>query len=133
MKKKCLSLFLALALVLSLAACGGNGNTNTNGNQEPNNGAPEGPSDPAGSTEGDDAADLADLPGFPLTYDEDTLYEMNFGEFYALYTAAKEEKDLDTRRALIAIAEAKLLESGLIIPGTQTGSGNAMQDRESVV
>ena len=125
MKKKCLSLLLALALVLSLAACGGNGNTN--GNQEPNNSAPEGPSDPAGPTEGDDAADLADLPGFPLTYDEDTLYEMNFGEFYALYTAAKEEKDLDTRRALIAIAEAKLLESGLIIPGTQTGSGNAMQ------
>lgn len=124
MKKKCLSLFLALALVLSLAACGGNGNTN--GNQEPNNSTPEGPSDPASPTEGDDAADLADLPGFPLTYDEDTLYEMNFGEFYALYTAAKEEKDLDTRRALIAIAEAKLLESGVILPGTQTGSSYAM-------
>ena len=68
MKKKCLSLLLALALVLSLAACGGGNNTPT---QDP---APA-PSDGAAEPSGEPA-------GFqPLTYDEDAIYEANFGEF----------------------------------------------------
>lgn len=130
MKKKLLSLLLALSMVLSLAACGSNGGNGNNGggSQDPN---PPSNEDPAGPTGGEDeqqpSQEEEELPGFPLTYDEDTLYEMNFGEYYELYNEAKAADDLDTSHALMAIAEAKLLQTGLVIPGTHTGSGYAMQ------
>ena len=114
MKKKCLSLLLALALVLSLAACGGGNNTPT---QDP---APA-PSDGAAEPSGEPA-------GFqPLTYDEDAIYEANFGEFLEYYNTAKEAEDVDTRRALMAVAEAKLLESAPVIPGTAGGGSYQMR------
>jgi len=117
--KKILALILALALALSLAACGGGKDS------EPPAQDPADTQQPADSQDSPDA----EPAGFqPVTYDEDTLYETNFGEFYELYMAAKEEDaDMDLRRALMAISEAKLLETGLLIPGTASGGGYIMQ------
>lgn len=122
MKKKCLSLLLALVMLLSLAACGGNNQTPA---QDPSSTPPADAQQPSDEPGGEPAGEPE---GFqPLTYDEDALYEANFGEFYEVYTAASEETDVDTRYAKMAIAEAKLLESGLLLPGTASGGNYSIQ------
>ncbi len=50
------------------------------------------------------------------------LYEYVLGDYYEAYEAAKAEtENLDLRMALMAIAEAKLLESGAFLPNTTNG------------
>lgn len=64
-----------------------------------------------------------------MDYDEasDELYEFNLGEFNAVYQDAKSEVvDLDLRLAKMAIAEAKLMESGVFIPVYGDGGNYAM-------
>ena len=64
-----------------------------------------------------------------MDYDERStyLYEQNLGEFYELYTEAKAEvSDLSKRHAMMAVAEAKLLESGVMNPQTSLGGAYAM-------
>ena len=54
-----------------------------------------------------------------MDHDEasDAIYEWNLGEFNEVYQDAKAEvTDLDLRLAKMAIAEAKLMESGVFIP-----------------
>ena len=54
-----------------------------------------------------------------MDYDDacDVIYNYNLGEFYEYYQAAKAElDDLDVRAALMAVAEAKLMESGVFGP-----------------
>lgn len=116
--KKILSLLLACAMVLSFAAC-----NNSQSNEPAQNQTPaETPAEPSETPATPVAGEFV-----PVTYDYDSLYEQNFGEFYEYYNTAKAAKDLDTRRALMAVAEAKLLESGLLIPGTASGGGYQMQ------
>lgn len=117
MKKKLLCLALALAMLLSLVACG-----NKNEPADTNN--PDTP--PADTNTGDDAP--AEPAGFqPLTYDEDEIYEAAFGEFLDAYDEAKAATDLSTRWALMGVAEAKLLESGVIRPGVTSGANYQMR------
>ena len=126
--KRIVALLLAMVMVLGLVACGGGGGNGDTPNQEPTT-TPSEPSEPGDTpedSEGEDEGEAESL-GFPVTYDEDVLYEYNFGEFMEHYTAAKEADDLDVRRAMMAVAEAKLLESGLVIPGTSNGGNYAMQ------
>lgn len=126
--KRIVALLLAMVMVLGLVACGGGGGNGDTPNQEPTT-TPSEPSEPGDTpedSEGEDEGEAESL-GFPVTYDEDVLYEYNFGEFMEYYTAAKEADDLDVRRAMMAVAEAKLLESGLVIPGTSNGGNYAMQ------
>ena len=55
------------------------------------------------------------------------LYEQNLGEFYEIYQEAKAElDDISLRYAMMAVAEAKLLESGVIIPFQTRGAGYAL-------
>ena len=64
-----------------------------------------------------------------MDYDDmsDTIYDWNLGEFYENYVVAKEEiSDLNVRSALMAIAEAKLLESGVFMPIYGDGGTYAM-------
>ena len=64
-----------------------------------------------------------------MDYDDasDALYDRNLGEFYEAYLVAKEElDDLDARLALMAVAEAKLMESGVFIPVYGDGGSFAM-------
>lgn len=51
------------------------------------------------------------------------IYNANLGEFYTAYKAAKEATDVSTRWALMAVAEAKLLEAAVMLPlGTNGGN-----------
>ncbi len=109
--KKFLSLLLAMTMVLSLVACG---------SPDAGNGGNEGNVLDAPAVEADtnyvgpdwDAIDQLDYDG-----QSDAVYDYNLGEFAASYATAKEELDnTDLRAALMAVAEAKLLESGVFLP-----------------
>ena len=49
------------------------------------------------------------------------IYDAILGDFTTYYTEAKEAEDLSERFALMAIAEAKIMESGVMIPLTTRG------------
>ncbi len=118
MKKfnKIMSLLLALVLVLGLAACGGN----TDGKADPTTGKTD-------ATTGNDNNEVAEYvnPYADLVDDYDALseavYNDVYGEFYAAYQTALEATTVTERYALMAIAEAKLLETGVMIPLTSQG------------
>ncbi len=56
----------------------------------------------------------------------DALYEKVLGEFDEYYKAAKEADTVSERFALMAIAEAKLLETGVMLPSTANGGNYAI-------
>lgn len=127
MKKftKLMAMLLVLTMMLSLVACAGNEKPveTTAPATEP---APtEEVTEPAGDVyTGPDWATIE-----AMDYDEasDALYEWNLGEFNAAYQDAKSEiTDLDLRLAKMAIAEAKLMESGVFIPVYGDGGAYAM-------
>lgn len=61
-------------------------------------------------------------------YDEKSaaIYDDVLGEFYTAYMAAKEETNVSKRYALMAIAEAKLMESAVMLPSTTNGGNYAI-------
>lgn len=130
-RKKILAVLLAGTMVAgSMTACGSKNNdtppTDTTQNTPPSETtAPnETSNDTSSETSQGDAVDLA-----AMEYDERSsyLYEKNLGEFYSLYMDAKAEVDnLSKRYAMMAIAEAKLLESGVVIPQTTLGGTYGM-------
>ena len=113
MKKftKIMSLILALVMMLSLAACGG---------EKPSTDETK-PADGAVSYV-DPYADLAD------DYDalSEALYNDVLGEYYEVYMAAFEAETVSERQALMAIAEAKLMESAVMLPIYSAGGNYAM-------
>ena len=54
------------------------------------------------------------------------VYDAVLGEFYAAYMQAKQAPDLSTRWAYMAIAEAKLLGAGVMLPLTSHGGNYAI-------
>ena len=122
MKKKFLCLILALAMLLSLVACG---NNNTPGNdQDP----------PPANTDNNDATPPSDdgpAEFQPATFDYDTIYNNAFPGFEDRLAVAKDPNNTtDQRLALVAAAEAKLLEGGAIVPNTTKG-GNRSEEHTS--
>ncbi len=105
MSKKILSLVLALVMLLTLlVAC-----TKDNGDDK-NNGAT--PVDPyAGKEHGEISEDL---------------YNKILGEFDTYYKAAKAADNVSERFALMALAEAKLLGTGVMLPSTAQGGNYAI-------
>ena len=61
-------------------------------------------------------------------YDEKSqkIYDDILGEFYAAYEAAKAETNISKRYALMAIAEAKLMESAVMLPIYSNGGNYAI-------
>ncbi len=98
--KKILALLLAVVLVLGLAACG----------EEP--------------------APAPTEPGAPVVKDHFTqsqeVYQIVLGDFLAAYNEALAAEDEASRYALMAIAEAKMLGSGIFLPTTSQGGNYAM-------
>ncbi len=121
MKKfnKFLSLMLVLAMMVSLVACGGN-------TEKP----AETQAPAAAETEAAAEAVTYVDPYADLREDYDALstaiYEDVLGEFMAAYDAAKAATNVSERYALMAVAEAKLLESGVMLPLTSNGGNFAI-------
>ncbi len=99
--KKALALALCLIMVLSLAACGGG--------DEPTQTPVTSASDEGG-----------------ILTDDEAIYMASMGDFYDAYMAAFEAETLSERWALMAIAEAKFLESGVATPMYTAGGCYAM-------
>ena len=55
-----------------------------------------------------------------------SIYNEQLGDFYTAYQTALEAEDIDERFALEAIAEAKLLESAVMVPTQTKGGGYAV-------
>ena len=105
--KKLLALLLVAVMAVSMVACAP---ANTD------------PTKTTGSVEYvDPYKDLAD-------YDElsQAIYDDVLGEFYEVYTAAKAATNVSERQALMAIAEAKLLASGVMLPLGSNGGNYAI-------
>ena len=111
MNKKVLSLLLALVMVFAsvatLASC----------------------TDPAGTPDETTAAIEYVDPYKDIT-DKDELYAAIYkdvlGDFYEAYEAAKAETNVSKKWALMAIAEAKLMESGVMMPTSSNGGNYAI-------
>lgn len=120
MKKKLLCLALALAMLLSLVACGGNNNT-------PADDQPQDTNTPAEDNTTPDAEPAGDGELVPYTYDEDEVYDAALGEFYETYMKAFDATNISERYALMAIAEAKMLGAGVMIPLTSHGGAYVLR------
>lgn len=128
-KKKVLSLLLALSLCAGMTACGGNSGDDS---QETDAAAESGEDtevaeDDAEDTEEADADAESDASGsgeenpMPEGYEEESaaVYEAALGEFKAAYDVAlATDNTVAERYALMAVAEAKLMESGVMVPTT---------------
>ena len=126
--KKLLALLLVLALALSMVACSGNKTPSTDTSSDTS-------SDTSTDTTTDTDTEAA--PGElvdPYAYSEDDydiqseeIYDLVLGEFETIYNEAKAEVvDMGKRFAEMAIAEAKLLESGTFLPLTAKGGNYAI-------
>ena len=70
-------------------------------------------------------AEEFDVEAYGVTSTE--LYNKNLGEFYEVYSAARSEvNNLSLRFAQMAIAEAKLMESAVYVPGSSNGGNYAI-------
>ncbi|NLZ66456.1 MAG: peptide ABC transporter substrate-binding protein [Clostridiaceae bacterium] len=134
--KKLLALVLASVLLFGVAAC-----------------KPDKPAEPskeqtkASEPEGSDPVESDPVEPVETAPDDDTLmaiklgevtepenhiancdaiYDAQLGEYLEYYEKALEEDDLNLRWALQAIAEAKFLESGVILPATTQGGTNSI-------
>lgn len=136
-RKHVLAVLLAGTMAAgSLAGCGGGNAPATDTPAADNNQAEPAGTEAAASgetaAEEETASDSAVKTVEELAameYDERStyLYEQNLGEFYELYMEAKDEvDDLSKRHAMMAVAEAKLLESGVLNPQTAQGGAYAM-------
>lgn len=134
-KKQVLSLLLAFGLTFSMVAgCGSSSDEPEDDAVVESGDAAEddGTADDSAAedTESDDAAgdDSAaadeDANPMPDGYDETStaIYNEALGEFYDAYETAKEAESVSERYALMAVAEAKLMESGVMLP-TKTRGG----------
>lgn len=104
--KKFLSLLLALVMVFSLAACGSNAGGNSQPPVNDGNNAPA----------GDDGQGLTLGEFTPLTYEDRVLYDGALADFWAAIQTAQACTDKDEMYAMLAVAEAKLLESAVVVP-----------------
>ena len=112
--KRVLCALLALVMVLGFVGCKNNGDDKTTP-------APNKTNKPAESEVPATAVPTTELPTGDYNAMSAAIYDAQLGAFNTLYQAAKEETNVSKRYALMAQAEAKLLEAAVLIPGTTNG------------
>ena len=117
--KRVLCALLALVMVLGFVGCKNNGD-------DKNTPAPNNTNKPAESEVPATAVPNTPLPTGDYNAMSAAIYDAQLGAFNTLYQAAKEEQNVSKRYALMAQAEAKLLEAAVLIPGTTNGGNYGM-------
>lgn len=117
--KRVLCALLALVMVLGFVGCKNNGDDKTTP-------APNNTNKPAESEVPATAVPTTPLPTGDYNAMSAAIYDAQLGAFNTLYQAAKEEQNVSKRYALMAQAEAKLLEAAVLIPGTTNGGNYGM-------
>lgn len=112
--KRVLCALLALVMVLGFVGCKNNGDDKTTP-------APNNTNKPAESVVPATTVPTTELPTGDYNAMSAAIYDAQLGAFNTLYQAAKEETNVSKRYALMAQAEAKLLEAAVLIPGTTNG------------
>lgn len=112
--KRVLCALLALVMVLGFVGCKNNGDDKTTP-------APNNTDKPAESEVPATTVPTTPLPTGDYNAMSAAIYDAQLGAFNTLYQAAKEEQNVSKRYALMAQAEAKLLEAAVLIPGTTNG------------
>ena len=112
--KRVLCALLALVMVLGFVGCKNNDDDKTTP-------APNNTNKPAESKVPATAVPTTPLPTGDYNAMSAAIYDAQLGAFNTLYQAAKEETNVSKRYALMAQAEAKLLEAAVLIPGTTNG------------
>jgi len=112
--KRVLCALLALVMVLGFVGCKNNDDDKTTL-------APNNTNKPAESEVPATAVPTTPLPTGDYNAMSAAIYDAQLGAFNTLYQAAKEETNVSKRYALMAQAEAKLLEAAVLIPGTTNG------------
>lgn len=112
--KRVLCALLALVMVLGFVGCKNNGD-------DKNTPAPNNTNKPAESEVPATTVPNTELPTGDYNAMSAAIYDAQLGAFNTLYQAAKEETNVSKRYALMAQAEAKLLEAAVLIPGTTNG------------
>lgn len=112
--KRVLCALLALVMVLGFVGCKNNGDDKTTP-------APNNTTKPAESEVPATTVPTTPLPTGDYNAMSAAIYDAQLGAFNTLYQAAKEEQNVSKRYALMAQAEAKLLEAAVLIPGTTNG------------
>ena len=81
-----------------------------------------------GKKGGEEEQPGGDEAGKELTYEEKSakVYDNALGEFAEYYAAAKEAENVSEKHALMAIAEAKLLEANVMVPIYAAGGNYAI-------
>lgn len=117
MKKKLVSAMLVLSMCSSLVACGNSGaNDDVVGT--------EAGTESASATDGSGESEISMPDGYDAT--SSSIYNEQLGDFYTAYQTALDTEDVDEKFALEAIAEAKLLESAVMVPTGTQGGGYAV-------
>lgn len=112
--KRVLCALLALVMVLGFVGCKNNGDDKTTP-------APNNTTKPAESEVPATTVPTTPLPTGDYNAMSAAIYDAQLGAFNTLYQAAKKEQNVSKRYALMAQAEAKLLEAAVLIPGTTSG------------
>lgn len=112
--KRVLCALLALVMVLGFVGCKNDGDDKTTP-------APNNTNKPAESEVPATTVPTTPLPTGDYNAMSAAIYDAQLGAFNTLYQAAKEEQNVSKRYALMAQAEAKLLEAAVLIPGTTSG------------
>lgn len=112
--KRVLCALLALVMVLGFVGCKNYGDDKTTP-------APNNTTKPAESEVPATTVPTTPLPTGDYNAMSAAIYDAQLGAFNTLYQAAKEEQNVSKRYALMAQAEAKLLEAAVLIPGTTNG------------
>lgn len=112
--KRVLCALLALVMVLGFVGCKNNGDDKTTP-------APNNTNKPAESEVPATTVPTTELPTGDYNAMSAAIYDAQLGAFNTLYQAAKEETNVSKRYALMAQAEAKLLEAAVLIPGITNG------------
>ena len=117
--KKILAMLLVVAMVLSMAACGSKNTPSTEATT---------PVATDATVAGEAVEYVYPYADLLDNYDElsSAIYEDVLGEFLSTYEAAYEAETISERFALMAVAEAKLLESGIMLPTTTQGGNYAI-------
>ena len=131
---KVLTLVLALAMILGLAACGNStpaDNTPADNTPADNTPADNTPADKPDEQPAEDDGDKLAVEVWdydPADYYEDSekIYNELLSGYYENYQAALSAKTVAERFALEAIAEAKLLDSAIMLPTTTRGGNYAI-------
>ena len=135
------TILMAATMTFSFAACGPDVPDDPDGPDKPGPVDPDGPDKP-GPVDPDDP-DVPDDPDevlgtdpyvepeYSYSADDQTVYDNAFGEFYDLYMEARaingsSDEELAERYALMALSEARLLESATFSPLTSNGGTYAI-------